>query len=116
MNEVCDDKHVPPKGENRQSVVGKQFGVSQKGARKWLEGEGFPSIEKMIKIAKWGDVAFEWLATGRGPKELAMDPLSPSQRRLLRAAEEYPPYAVDQAIKVMAALSVEDKGGAKKAS
>lgn len=106
LNEICDDKDVPPKGENRQSTLGKKFGVSQKGARKWLEGEGFPSIEKLIAIAKWGDIAFEWLVTGRGSKDLPEENLRlrPDLKRLMSAAEELPSYKVDQTILIMAAI------------
>lgn len=68
INEVCDDMGVPPKGQARQSTLAKIFDVSQKGARKWLEGEGFPEFRNCIRIALWADVNIEWLLTGRGPK------------------------------------------------
>jgi transcriptional regulator with XRE-family HTH domain len=57
---------VPPKGGGRQNFVGLVFGVSQKGARKWLEGEGFPKLEQVLNIAKRLNVSVEWLLTGRG--------------------------------------------------
>jgi transcriptional regulator with XRE-family HTH domain len=53
-----------------QESVGKMFGVSQKGARKWLKGEGFPKTEQCIAIAKKLDVALEWLMTGKGPMRM----------------------------------------------
>lgn len=70
LNEALDDMGFPPKGKGRQVEVGKRWGVSQKGARKWLEGEGFPEIDTAIRIAADCKVAFEWLMTGRGPKRL----------------------------------------------
>lgn len=70
LNELCDDMGVPPKGQARQTLVGKLFGVTQKGARRWLEGEGLPETKKCIQIATWGSVNFEWLMTGRGPKAM----------------------------------------------
>lgn len=66
MNYVADKLKIPPKGKNRQSVIGKLFGVSQEAARKWLEGESIPKNETCIEIALKADVSFEWLMTGRG--------------------------------------------------
>ena len=65
----CRDK-VPRKGKGRQNVVGRMFKVDQKAARKWLEGEGFPTLEKSIEIAMRLNVAVEWLLTGRGEKRV----------------------------------------------
>lgn len=59
---------VPPKGKARQTHVAKIFGVSQKGARKWLEAEGYPSTAMGKRIARWGGVTFDWLMTGDGPR------------------------------------------------
>ena len=53
-----------------QESVGKMFGVGQKGARKWLKGEGLPKMEQCIAIARKLDVALEWLMTGRGPMRM----------------------------------------------
>lgn len=70
LNEVCDDKKLPAKYAGRQSALAALFNVSQKGARKWLEGESMPTMDTSIKIAIWGEVSIEWLLTGRGRKEL----------------------------------------------
>lgn len=67
MNIVADLLGIPPHGQNRQTELGKMFGVSQKGARKWLMGESIPATEKSIEIAKRANVQFEWFMTGRGP-------------------------------------------------
>ena len=53
-----------------QESVGRIFGVSQKGARKWLKGEGLPKMEQCIVIAKKLDVAIEWLMKGEGPMRM----------------------------------------------
>lgn len=111
FNELCDDMGVPPKGENRQTKVGKLFGVSQKGARKWLEGEGFPTYRKLIAIAKWGEVNFEWLATGRGPKRSESSTLRPKLQDLVHAAEELPDYKVDQLIRIVPAIADDQAAG-----
>lgn len=66
LNALCDTMGVPPKGRNRQAALAMLMEVSQKGARKWLEGEGLPTFDKAIHIAMWGGVSIEWLLTGRG--------------------------------------------------
>lgn len=68
MNQVADLLNIPDKG--RQTHLGKRFKVSQESARKWLQGEGFPSTDKCIEIAKAANVRFEWFMTGRGEKPL----------------------------------------------
>lgn len=72
LNEVMDESPlgIPVKGSGRQMVVAKMFGVGQKAARKWMEGEGFPEMEKCIQIAKKLNVSLEWLLTGRGDKRV----------------------------------------------
>lgn len=66
MNFVADILGIPPKGNNRQTLLGKMFHVSQESARKWLEGESIPQTSKCIEIAKKAKVSFEWFMTGRG--------------------------------------------------
>ena len=44
------------------------FGVSQKGARKWLEGEAIPATARLGGIATKLSVNFEWLMSGTGPQ------------------------------------------------
>jgi transcriptional regulator with XRE-family HTH domain len=70
MNKVADLLNIPPKGQNRQKRLGDMFHVSQESARKWLEGESFPTTEKSIEIAKKAGVNYEWLMTGRGPEAI----------------------------------------------
>lgn len=66
MHEICDDMKLPKHG--RQSELGKIFGISQKGARKWLEAESFPAWENVIRITEWANVTVDWLMSGRGTK------------------------------------------------
>ena len=70
LNEALDDAKFAAKHDGRQTKLGQEMGVSQKGARKWLEGEAIPETGRLIEIAKRFNVAFEWLATGRGAKHL----------------------------------------------
>lgn len=66
LNLVADQKRLPPKGSGRQGHMASLFGVSQKGARKWLEGEAIPKTARLNEIAKYFGVRSEWLLSGRG--------------------------------------------------
>lgn len=71
VNLVCDRLGIPPAGKNRQAELGNRFGVSQKAARKWLVGEGFPDTAISIRMAVDARVSYDWLMTGRLPMEVA---------------------------------------------
>lgn len=70
VNLVCDRLGIPPAGKNRQAELGNRFGVSQKAARKWLVGEGFPDTAISIRMAIDARVSYDWLMTGRGQMEV----------------------------------------------
>jgi transcriptional regulator with XRE-family HTH domain len=70
LNSLLDAMNVPPKGKARQTAVAKNFDVSQNGARKWLEAEGYPTLAMCKRIAAWANVQVEWLLTGRGDREI----------------------------------------------
>lgn len=96
LNELCDDMGLPPKGEGRQVALASKFGVSQKGARKWLEAESMPQTQKIIEIAKWADISTEWLLSGRGKKRLDAPTLteftSEQIARVVQVMEGLAPY------------------------
>lgn len=96
LNEICDDMKLPPKGDGRQGALATKFGVSQKGARKWLEAEAMPQTQKTIEMAKWANVSLEWLMSGRGRKQLD-DPARPAITseqiaRVLQVMQDLAPY------------------------
>jgi hypothetical protein len=67
FNAILDRAGVDKKWKGRQEVVGRMFDVSGKAARKWLEGEGYPTFSKLILIVeklKATGVTIEWLLTG----------------------------------------------------
>jgi transcriptional regulator with XRE-family HTH domain len=68
LNEALDDIDFPAKGDGRQGALGERMSVSQKGARKWLEGEAIPTTTRIMELAQWLNVNFEWLAMARGEK------------------------------------------------
>lgn len=70
LNALLDEMGIPPKGKARQTAVAKEFDVSQNGARKWLEAEGYPTLAMCKRIAIWSGVQVEWLLTGRGDKQI----------------------------------------------
>jgi len=67
LNQVLDEAGIAPKGQGRQIQVARMFGVSQKGARKWLEGEAIPTTARLTLVTAQLHVSIEWLLTGRGP-------------------------------------------------
>lgn len=67
MHELCSDMGIAERG--RQSALAAQFKVTPNAARKWLLGLGLPETDVAIAIARWAEVNFEWLMTGRGPKQ-----------------------------------------------
>lgn len=66
LNLLLDKRGFAPKGEGRQSKLATLIGVSPKGARRWLEGEGLPSPEKLNVLVEKLACNYEWLARGRG--------------------------------------------------
>lgn len=91
LNEALDESplKVPPKGDGRQVYVSRIFEVDQKGARKWLEGEGFPKMQRCIEISKKLSVSVEWLLTGRGNKRM-VDPADIQLATLLNLYYQLP--------------------------
>ncbi len=66
LHEVCDDMHLPKHG--RQTLLAKKFGVTQGATKKWLTGEGYPTIDNIVAICEWAGVNVNWLIQGTGPK------------------------------------------------
>jgi transcriptional regulator with XRE-family HTH domain len=98
LNEACDMAGIPPKGKGRQQTIAKMFGVTQKGARKWLEGEAIPETKRIPEISRALRVAGEWLLTGTGSspatgirEEAAR--YSPDTLRLAEAIQSLSPSA-----------------------
>lgn len=65
LNQLLDKVGAPPKGKGRQGWLAAEFKVTQKGARKWLEGEAIPTHTRLSEMAKRWTVDFNWLATGQ---------------------------------------------------
>ena len=77
LNQALDNAGVPPKNFGRQTTVAKMFGVTQKAARKWLEGEGMPATKRIGEIAERLGVYGEWLLSGQGPMNAEVSNVEP---------------------------------------
>lgn len=110
LNQVLDELRAPAKGAGRQSWLGKQFKVSQKGARKWLEGEAIPQGTRLSEMAQRWRLHFEWLATGRGAMWLNGEPGPLDEQRAdeLASRAEQEAAAIDLARLERAIVAAED--------
>ena len=73
--EICTEKGL--KAHGRQAALARQLKVTQPAVKKWFDGDSIPDTDKIIDLAIWGNVCFEWLTTGRGPKRI--DELYPTK-------------------------------------
>lgn len=90
FNELLDARDFAPKGHGRQVKLAEMFGLTQKGVRKWVEGEGMPKTTQMIRIARDFKCNFEWLALGTGPRDADQTTPGP-YADLVRRLEMSPP-------------------------
>jgi transcriptional regulator with XRE-family HTH domain len=67
LREVCDDLNLPEHG--RQTMLAKKFNVTQGATKKWLSGEGYPTMDNLIAICAWAEINLNWLTLGVGPKK-----------------------------------------------
>lgn len=65
LNKRLDELGYPPKYKGRYEAVAKDFNVSSKATRKWLEGDSLPKTTRMMDIARKYRIPFELLATGQ---------------------------------------------------
>lgn len=67
LNALLDHVGFPEKGRGRQAALAKQFDISQKGARKWLEAEAIPimtRINEIVSAYRETGVTPDWLLLG----------------------------------------------------
>lgn len=66
--------------KKRQTALAQRLHVTQKAARKWLVGEGFPTKDKGMELAKMVGRSYDWLMTGGDADESQMvrEPMRPS--------------------------------------
>ena len=108
LSEVCSDKGLRPHGRQAamvRNLKARGIDVTQPAVKKWFDGEVIPDTDKCIEIAIWGDVCFEWLMTGRGPKRI--NELYPSRTiahvaEVMRAMEPEQQYKAAQIVDLFA--------------
>lgn len=93
LNELLDARDFAPKGQGRQVQLAEMFGLTQKGVRKWVEGEGMPKTTQMMRIARDFRCNFEWLALGSGARDADQSTYGP-HADLLRRIEAADPETV----------------------
>lgn len=84
LNQALDAINFERAG--RQTALAAQLAVTQKAARKWLVGEGFPTKDKCMQIARLVRRSYEWLMTGNESAVMAM--ISEPQRDPYRDPRE----------------------------
>ena len=106
LNEALDRYGAPPKGKGRQLWVGKRFNVSQKAARKWLEGEGFPKTERILQIARKLCASENWLLNGieKGNQTTSFM-LETDEEKLLKLYRELPPSLRETVVSLLQGLT-----------
>ena len=62
LHEAMDKENYPLRGRAR--VLSKEFGISDKGAGKWLNGDAIPETSKIPLLANFLNVSSEWLLSG----------------------------------------------------
>jgi SOS-response transcriptional repressor LexA len=66
LNTALDAAGVSPKGQGRQLELARAMGISARGARRWLEGEAYPAIDKLPDLATRYGTTVDWLLAGHG--------------------------------------------------
>lgn len=112
LNEICDDMGIAPKFNGRQaelaSAIQKITGekITPNAARKWVEGEGFPSTDKIILLARWASVNTEWFITGQGSKaSVDYTKLEPKIDAVVKIMQEMSEYQKEQAVRLIDAIA-----------
>lgn len=63
LKEVIAEQKIPKRGS--ATILASKFHVSPKAVSKWLNGEAFPELNKLIDISTWCGKSVEWLLTGQ---------------------------------------------------
>lgn len=90
LNEALDDMGLPPKHQGRQTQAATLFKITQKGVRKWLEGEAIPSTDRWPDVAAKAKVNINWLFFGQGAKRGSEHGLSPAAIKIASAWQNAP--------------------------
>jgi transcriptional regulator with XRE-family HTH domain len=98
VNELCDELGIEP-GRGRQTALGKRFGVTPKGVRKWLLGIAYPEMPLAVAMCQAAGVNVLWLLQGSGPKH--GDQIDPRLLHVAQALESMPKQQRDAVLDFM---------------
>lgn len=85
-----------------QAQVAKELGIARSAVAQWERGGTYPNIRNLAEAAKLLRVRFEWLATGRGVRDLApnqatskapaqaCDPRTPEEKAVISLLRRMP--------------------------
>jgi transcriptional regulator with XRE-family HTH domain len=100
-------RHARVRAGLTKTELARRVGVSPSAVVQWeLSGGTAPNASNLARIAQVTDVAFEWLATGRGPHRVRSDKDAPAlelasiavtlfEERLLHLSRLLPSYRHD---------------------
>ncbi len=71
FNTSLDLYGVPQKNQGRSLIVAEMFGLTQRGAARWVNGEVLPPKARRKEIANRMKVNFDWLEFGHGEPRTA---------------------------------------------
>ena len=78
LHEAMDAQGYSKRGRAR--ILSKEFGVSDKGAGKWLNGEAIPETSKIPVLAQFLKTNAEWLLSGSSSAEFDNNVVPVTQR------------------------------------
>lgn len=71
LHKSMDLQNYPLRGRAR--ILSKEFGISDKAASKWLNGEAIPETSKIPLLANFLNISSEWLLSGKKGEEISLN-------------------------------------------
>lgn len=103
LNQMLDDLDIPKRG--RLVLLAKRYGITHPSTRKWLVGEGYRDIDKLIDLAKWGKTTVDWLLTGRGFRHSEFAESSKTVNKTVQLLKKADPQQLQTIYAVVSALA-----------
>jgi transcriptional regulator with XRE-family HTH domain len=113
-------RHARARAGLTKTELGRRVGVCASAVVQWEHADGTaPNATNLARLAQVTDVAFEWLATGRGPHRVksgdgppALEPAAIAvtlfEERLLQLARRLPSHRHDSLIEFLSAWTKKD--------
>lgn len=78
LHKGMDMQNYPLRGRAR--VLSKEFGISDKAASKWLNGEAIPETSKIPLLANFLNISSQWLLSGDTGEENSLNKVEKNTR------------------------------------